>query len=596
MKLFSTKNIDSGNWTSVSIFALPSQFKGYNAGKLSADVKAGFNVAVLSFPINMAYALVAGLPIYYGIFGGIISAVAALLFCRSIYVTLGPSNASAVMLLSSFAAAGFESEVGRMAALPAIIMFVGIFLMLASVFKMTFMIAYISRTVIIAYVTVGALLIVANQTKNILGFSFPEGTFITTLVDMVAATIKCLKNTDPWSVAMAGATLLIFAPLKHWAKRLPAEGITLLLCAGICYILTEHAGAKIDRLTAVTAQEWKFTLPNFDIIGVREAALSALAIALLATIEAVSIGKSLASSKADRFPVNQEIFALGAANVACAFGSATAASGSLTRSTISVLSGAKTTLFNFFSIIITLAILLIFGSAIEYVPKATLALIVVYTSLTLIKPHNIKLALASTKSDALVFAVTFLVGTFSTLDDAIYAGIGISLLLFLKKASAPEVVEYSIRDDGELQKVGGGEPHPAPELSIVHVEGNMFFGASDVLQNQLRRISAEPHLKVLILKLRNAINFDATSAMDLEELARRMKSGRRTLMLCEVRPDVMRVLKGSGVYRVIGGENIFENDDDNPTLSAALAIKRARTMFERAPVVDIYATRRKDGE
>lgn len=95
--------------------------------------------------------------------------------------------------------------------------------MLASVFKMTFMIAYISRTVIIAYVTVGALLIVANQTKNILGFSFPEGTFITTLVDMVAATIKCLKNTDPWSVAMAGATLLIFAPLKHWAKRLPGR-------------------------------------------------------------------------------------------------------------------------------------------------------------------------------------------------------------------------------------------------------------------------------------------------------------------------------------------------------------------------------------
>ena len=75
-----------------------------------------------------------------------------------------------------------------------------------------------------------------------------------------------------------------------------------------------------------------------------------------------------------------------------------------------------------------------------------------------------------------------------------------------------------------------------------------------------------------------------------------MKSGHRTLMLCEVRPDVMRVLKGSGVYRVIGGENIFENDDDNPTLSAALAIKRARTMFEKAPIVDIYATRRKDQE
>ena len=165
-----------------------------------------------------------------------------------------------------------------------------------------------------------------------------------------------------------------------------------------------------------------------------------------------------------------------------------------------------------------------------------------------------------------------------------------SLILFLKKASTPEVVEYSIRDDGELRKVGDKTERSAPELSIVHVEGNMFFGASDVLQNQLRRISAEPNLKVLILKLRNAINFDATSVMDIDELARRMKSGGRTLMLCEVRPDVMRVLKGSGVYAAIGGENVFENDDDNPTLSAARAIKFARTKFENTPIVDIYAT------
>lgn len=574
------------------MFPLFRQLKGYNAKSAAADLRAGFNVAVLSFPINMAYALVAGLPIYYGIFGGLVSAAMAMMFCRSIYVTLGPSNASAVMLLSSFAASGFDSEIAKMAALPAIIMFVGLFLILASTFKLTFLIAYISRTVIISYVTVGALLIVANQTKNLLGFSFPAGASVTTLIDTVATSAKCLKNTEPWSVIMALITLAVFMPLKLCVKKFPAEGIALIVCAAICYFFTQYWGVKIDRLSAITAGEWKITLPNFDIIGLREAALSALAIALLATIEAVSIGKSLAASRADRFAVNQEIFALGAANMACAFSSSTVASGSLTRSTISVFSGAKTTLFNFFSIIVTLVILFIFGGAIQYVPKATLALIVVYTSLTLIKPHNIKLALMSTKSDALVFIITFLVGVFSTLDDAIYAGIGMSLLLFLKKASTPEVVEYSIRDDGELQKVvNDNAGRTETELSIVHVEGNMFFGASDVLQNQLRRISAEPHLKVLILKLRNAINFDATSVMDIEELARRMKSSGRTLMLCEVRPDIMRILKSSGVYAVIGAKNIFENDEDNPTLSAARAIKAARSMFEKAPVIDIYATK-----
>lgn len=590
MRFNFTKKSNSEGWESISLFPLLDQFKGYTANTAMADFRAGFNVAVLSFPVNMAYALVAGLPIYYGIFGGIVSAALALLFCRSLYVTMGPSNASAVMLLSSFAAAGFDSEIGRMAALPAIILFVGVFLMLASIFKLTFLIAYISRTVIIAYVTVGALLIVANQMKNMLGFTLPEGANLTTLIDAITVSAKCIKDTQMSSLIMMLITFAIFVPIKKFVKKLPAEGISLILCAGICYILTEHYGMKIDRLSAITTGEWKITIPNFDIISVRSAALSALAIALLATIEAVSIGKSLASARADRFAVNQEIFALGAANLACAFTSSTVASGSLTRSTVSVFSGAKTTIFNFFSIIVTLAILLVFGSAVEYVPKATLALIVVYTSLGLIKPRNIKLALMSTKSDAFVFATTFLVGVFSSLDDAIYAGMGISLLLFLKKASSPEVVEYSIGDDGDLEKVEDRHGRQDAELSIVHVEGNMFFGASDVLQNQLRRISAEPHLKVLILKLRNAINFDATSVMDIEELSKRMKASGRTLMLCEVRPDIMRILKASGVYNAIGAENIFENDESNPTLSAARAIKEARKHFTSTPKLNIYAT------
>ena len=237
MRFNFTKKSNSEGWESISLFPLLDQFKGYTANTAMADFRAGFNVAVLSFPVNMAYALVAGLPIYYGIFGGIVSAALALLFCRSLYVTMGPSNASAVMLLSSFAAAGFDSEIGRMASLPAIILFVGVFLMLASIFKLTFLIAYISRTVIIAYVTVGALLIVANQMKNMLGFTLPEGANLTTLIDAITVSAKCIKDTQMSSLIMMLITFAIFVPMKKFVKKLPAEGISLILCAGICYII-----------------------------------------------------------------------------------------------------------------------------------------------------------------------------------------------------------------------------------------------------------------------------------------------------------------------------------------------------------------------
>ena len=475
------------------------QLKRYSPSKFADDIRAGFNVAVLSFPVNMAYALVAGLPISYGIFSGIIASIMGLLFCKSVYITFGPSNATAVMLLSSFAAGGFATEAARTAALPNILLMVGIFMMAISLFKLTFLISYISRTVIIGHITSSALLIVANQMKNLLGFSYAEGyADPITLVDTIQATAMSLKDTKIESVAIVAATFLIFLPLKKFAKKLPAEGITLILVAIVCYVAVEYFGVNIDRLSAVKVSSWDFSVPQFDVIGLKESSSFALALAMLATIEAFSIGKSLASQRADRLDTNQEIFALGTANAACALASSTLASGSLTRSTLAVNSNAKTTLFNLFTAIFTIIAVLIFGTAVEYVPKATLALIVVYTSVTLIKPAVIKIALKSTWSDATVFLITFFVGVFATLDDAIFTGVVVSILFFLRKASAPEVIEYSISDDGELEKLDEKSHRSDAEVSIVHVEGNMFFGASDVIQNQIRRIAADPNLKVLI--------------------------------------------------------------------------------------------------
>lgn len=566
------------------------QLKRYSPSKFADDIRAGFNVAVLSFPVNMAYALVAGLPISYGIFSGIIASIMGLLFCKSVYITFGPSNATAVMLLSSFAAGGFATEAARTAALPNILLMVGIFMMAISLFKLTFLISYISRTVIIGHITSSALLIVANQMKNLLGFSYAEGyADPITLVDTIQATAMSLKDTKIESVAIMAATFLIFLPLKKFAKKLPAEGITLILVAIVCYVAVEYFGVNIDRLSAVKVSSWDFSVPQFDVIGLKESSSFALALAMLATIEAFSIGKSLASQRADRLDTNQEIFALGTANAACALASSTLASGSLTRSTLAVNSNAKTTLFNLFTAIFTIIAVLIFGTAVEYVPKATLALIVVYTSVTLIKPAVIKIALKSTWSDATVFLITFFVGVFATLDDAIFTGVVVSILFFLRKASAPEVIEYSISDDGELEKLDEKSHRSDAEVSIVHVEGNMFFGASDVIQNQIRRIAAEPNLKVLILKLRNAINFDATSVLDIEELNRRLRKSGRILMMCEVRDPIMRVLKKSGLYEQIGADFIFKNDDDNPTLSAARAIKSAQKYISRGGVA-VYGT------
>lgn len=196
----------------------------------------------------------------------------------------------------------------------------------------------------------------------------------------------------------------------------------------------------------------------------------------------------------------------------------------------------------------------------------------------------------TTRSDSITFYVTFLTGLVFALDFAIYIGAVCSIALFIKKVANPEIVEYAFDDEGKLGKRDESEDRDNLEVSIVHVEGELFFGAAELFRDQMRRVSDAPNLKVVIMKLRNAHNLDATSCMALEELIRYMNERERILLVSEVRPDTMRILKKSGLVDVINSNNLFTDEESNPTLSTAKALKRAKVILgDREAKVSIYA-------
>jgi len=204
----------------------------------------------------------------------------------------------------------------------------------------------------------------------------------------------------------------------------------------------------------------------------------------------------------------------------------------------------------------------------------------------------------ATRSDAIVFVTTFIGTLLFRLDTAIYFGAGISILLFLRKAAMPELVEYTFTDDGQLSQLQDNK-RTQPEISIIHVEGELFFGAVELFRDQMRRIVEDPNLKIVVLKMRNAHHLDATSVLSLEELIIYMKDLDRYLLVSEARKDVVRVLKNSGLLEIIGRENIFPDVTQNPTLSTARALKRAQELLgdEKAEIsiyVDQAKTAKKD--
>ncbi len=567
--------------------------RGYDKTAFTSDSRAALNVALLAFPQGMAYAAIAGLPLRYGIFGSVIASIAGAFFAGGKYITLGPTNATSVMVLSAFSMIGIVSEQAVVSHISLLLILVGIVLTLGSILRVASLVQYVSRTVITGYITAAASLIIANQIRKTLGFDFTpdEKAEASTFFEVLYLTYQHLTETHWPTLALSVATAALFIFLNKFFRKLPNVAITLVISSFLAYFARLYLdGFSVDLLPGLDASQWGLTLPRVDPDAIRSLVSPAIAVALICTLEGNSIGKSLAARDGARIDSNQEMFAAGMANIGCALFSGMAASGSLTRSQLNVKSGAATPLSSLYSALILLAGAFALADFIQYIPTASLAVVVISIGISLINKHQLRLVTQTTRSDTITFYVTFLTGLFFALDFAIYIGAGCSIALFLKKVASPEIVEYAFDEEGRLGQLREKTQRTDPEVSIVHVEGELFFGAAELFRDQMRRVSDDANLKVVVMKLRNAHNLDATSCMALEELIKYMNERDRILLVSEVRPDTMRIFRNSGLTEVINPVNLFEDEESNPTLSTAKALKRAKQILGgQTPKVSIYA-------
>ena len=456
---------------------------------------------------------------------------------------------------------------------PLLILMVGLFVVIGAYFKVANFVQYISRSVITGYITAAALLIIANQLPKVLGLSLPRkgATFYDSLT-LISSHIDTLHWT---TVGISLATMALYILLNRCCKTLPNVAICLIAISASSALLLGPT-ANVALLSGINAADWSLQLPSLAWSDIQLLASPALAIALLCILEGISIGKSLAAKTGARLNANQAMFSIGMANIGCAFFSGMPASGSLTRSSLSAISGGRSVLASFISGVIVFIGAFVLGPYTKFIPQSALAVLVIAIGISLLNKHAIRIVTRATKSDAFVFVTTFVSGLIMPLDSAIYIGVGISIVLFLKKVARPEMVEYAFNKEGHLAEMNTAEQRGTPEVSIVHIEGELFFGAADLFQDQMRRICEDPNLKIVVLKMRNAHNMDATAVMALEELLRYMAEKDRYLILSEVKSDLIRVLKNSGLYNIIEARNIFTDEPSNPTLSTANALKRAK--------------------
>ncbi len=584
-------------------FPLGKSIRGYSGKRFNADIRAALNVALLAIPQGMAYASLAGLPVYYGITCSIIASISAPILSGSSYTVLGPTNATAFLVFVTMGA----YDVSLM---PVLVLLVGIILIMGAFFRVADLVQYVSRSVVVGYITGAAILIIANQLKHVLGVELEpkEGR---TFVKVIVGLGKHVADVTWAPVFIGGLTAGLYFTLRRWIKRL-AFPATLVLVTLIAVLLKDQVkGFDFKDFSGDTFSLTQVlpTMPQLsgaellDTISILFG--TALGVAFLASLETSVMSKTLASRTGEPSNLNQDMLSVGVANLFGSFLSGMPASGSLTRSALNFASGAVTRLSSVYGGLFCLLGAVLLGDVVGYVPKACLAALVICVAVTLISPRSIRICMNATGSDAAVVTITLIAALVARLDTAIFLGTAVSIALYLKKASKPHLTEYEFNQEGQLAEAEKREQRSS--ISIVHVEGELFFGAAELFRTQIQHVCVDPNIKAIILRLKNARHLDATSVMALEELICFMRERDRHLIISGASPEVHEVLKNSGLLDVLDDDpedyrteekdrNLFLNNPFNPNLSTRDALIRAQQVIggEEEPDIRIFFDPSKD--
>lgn len=567
---------------------------GYRWGTLRADVIAGITIALVSIPQTIGFALIVGIPPQVVIYASIVGVFFTALFSSSRHLVAGPTTSISIILASTIF--GLGETFSPVEIVVTLALLIGLLQVTAGLVKLGTLNRFISRSVIVGYTTGVSLLIASGQINNLLGMARSQSTdFFSIVVSVVRNLVDA--NWNPIATGIGAGTLIFLLLVSRWRPKWPS-GLMALLLFGL---LVVFFNLEEDVLLIRDIGEILPVLPAFGGGPMTQGLFSlvphlmspAIAIAILGMLETVALSKAVATSSGQQVNPNQEIIGLGIGNLMSSIFGTMPGSASFVRTAANLQSGGKTQVAAAMSSLFVAVIVLAFARFANYIPIASLAAMLIFISVRMVNVEQILIAVNSTRSDAFVFVATFLSTIFLRLDTAIYVGVGTSLALFLRKAASPHLVEYGFNESGNLSELSDASARRNDQISIIHVEGELFFGAAEVFQDEIRYVAEDENIRIFILRLKNARHVDATSVVALHQLLDFLRKSDRHLLISGINDEIERVFINSGFMDRIGGENVFHTEE-NPTMSTKRALLRASHLLQSSsPDIRIFYDRRK---
>lgn len=521
-----------------------------------ADIIAGITVALVLVPQSMAYAQLAGLPVYYGLYASFLPPMVAAFFGSSRQLATGPVAVVSLMTAAALEPIATSPDTYLAYALLLALM-VGLFQMFLGLFKLGVLVDFLSHPVVVGFTNAGALIIATSQLGKVFGVSVErEAHHYETVWNTILAAID---GTHGSTLGMAIIAFAIMWGLRRYAPSFPGVLIAVVVTTLIAWLAGfNEAGGQVvgDIPKGLPA----LSLPMFDLTTVWQLIPAAITISLIGFMEAISIAKAMAARTRQRLNANQELIGQGLSNVVAGMFSGYPVSGSFSRSAVNINAGAMTGFSSIITGLVVMITLIFLTPLLYHLPQATLAAVIIMAVINLIKIDPIVHAWKAQPHDAIVAVITFVLTLVYAphLDKGIIIGVLLSLGLFLWRTMRPRFAQLSRYKDGTMRDIRVRHLPTSPVISVVRFDGSLYFASAGYFETKILGVVAtNPELKYIILDGEGINQIDATGEEVLHHLWERLQAQGITLVIARMKKQFMDTLRRTGLKDKMGDDTFY---------------------------------------
>ncbi len=528
-----------------------------NPGVLKLDIMAGITVALVLVPQSMAYAQLAGLPPYYGLYASFLPPMVAAIFGSSRQLATGPVAVVSLLTAASLEPLAASGTEGFFAYAVTLAIMIGMFQMFLGIFRLGVLVDFLSHPVVVGFTNAGAIIIGTSQLSKLFGVSVEkQAHHYETVYNII---IEAAQNMHLLTVAFSILSIGILWGTKKYFPRLPGVLIAVVVCTLLSWgIGFEGMGGAI--VGAIPAGLPGIKMPTFNWEVISQLISAAIVISLIGFMEAISIAKAMAARTRQRIDANQELVGQGISNIVSGMFGGYAVSGSFSRSAVNIDSGAVTGFSSIVTGIVVGITLLFFTPLLYNLPQATLASVIIMAVVNLIKIEPIKHAWKAEKHDGIVAVVTFVLTLAMAphLEQGIVIGVILAMGLFIYRTMRPRIAVLSRFHDGTFRDVN---VHPELErcekIVMFRFDMSLYYANAGYFETQVLEMLADnPDAEYLILDAAGINTIDATGEEVLLHLSERLEKIGVTIIVAHMKKQFMDSMRRTGTLEKMGGDNM----------------------------------------